>query len=494
MLLIDELRDARAHESRDHRHALVTIALIGVVLRAMYLAQPMRYYEAVTYMYFVRLDWADALSTYTYPNNHLFHTALAKAAASVFGAGPVVLRLPAFLAGAALPVATYVMVRLLYDGRAALMASALIATSGTLVMYSANARGYTIVALAFTLLVIQTVRLMRGAPPREWIAFAVIATLGLWAIPVMLYPLGAVVAWYILNALVDGRTQELRRLWIALGIIAIATAALYAPVIVREGLAAITRNRFVAPMGWYAFLGDLPRTWHQALSSWTLGVPPLFSALLLVAAGIALLRHRLVSRQSVGLPVAVFVWCCWLLVVNHRAPFPRAWLWLLPLVAGLASSGLLVASQRWTASRSWVETRAPILSVALAVGIGVSVAMSRAVARTTDTGTYLDAAAAAQRLSRELRPGDRILASIPSNGPLMYYMHRAGIDLSHLTLDERQARRIVAVVDATEGQRLDEVIARSLARDTTVFGRPEILARFPGSALVIFRRRDVPAT
>jgi 4-amino-4-deoxy-L-arabinose transferase-like glycosyltransferase len=494
VLLIDQLRDAWVQEPPDDRSALVTIALIGVALRAIYLTQPMRYDEAVTYMYFVRLDWADALSTYTYPNNHLFHTALAKAAASVFGAGPAVLRLPAFLAGAALPVATYVMVRLLYDGRAALMASALIATSGTLVMYSANARGYTIVALAFTLLVIQAVRLMRGAPPHEWIAFAVIATLGLWAIPVMLYPLGAVVAWYILNAWVDGRTPELRRLWIALGITAIATAALYAPVIAREGLAAVTRNRFVAPMGWYAFLGDLPRTWYQALSSWTLGVPPLFSAVLLMAAAVALLRHRLVARQSVGLPLATFVWCCWLLVVNHRAPFPRAWLWLLPLMAGLASSGVLVATQAFTTVRSWLETRMPAVSIALAVGIGLSVAMSRAVARTTDTGTYLDAAAAVARLSKELRPGDRILASIPSNAPLMYYMHRAGIDLSHLALDERRAHRIIAVVDGTEGQRLDEVIARSLARDTTVFGRPEILARFPASALVIFRRRDVPAT
>src|SRR5687767_791507 len=131
-------------------------------MRALYLGQPMRYDEAVTYMYFVRLDWADALSTYTYPNNHLFHTALAKAAASVFGPSPAVLRLPAFLAGVVLPLTTYVMVRLLYEGRAALIASALIATSGTLVMYSANARGYTIVALAFTLLVIQAIRLMRA--------------------------------------------------------------------------------------------------------------------------------------------------------------------------------------------------------------------------------------------------------------------------------------------------------------------------------------------
>lgn len=494
MLLIHELRDAWAHESRDHRYALVAIVALGALLRAIHLAQPMRYDEAVTYMYFVRLDWADALSTYTYPNNHLFHTALAKAAASVFGSSPAALRLPAFLAGIVLPLATYVMVRLLYEGRAALVASALIATSGTLVMYSANARGYTIVALAFTLLVIQAIRLMRAPESHGWITFAAIATLGLWAIPVMLYPLGTVVIWFILNALLEGRSRDLRRLWIALTITGIATAALYAPVITREGLAAITRNRFVAPMGWYAFLGELPRTLREALSSWSLGVPPVFSVLLLAAAAVALRRHRLLARQRAGLPLAAFVWCSWLLVVNHRAPFPRTWLWLLPLVAALASCGMLLVLPRWSSAKDWVATRTPILAVAIAVGIGISVAMSRAVVRTTDTGTYHDAAAAVARLAAELQPGDRILAAIPSNAPLMYYMHRAGLSLSHLTLDERDARRIVAVVDAAEGQRLDDVIARSLARDTTTFGPPQVLARFPSSALVLFRRRDVPPT
>ena len=494
MLLIDELRDAWAHEPGDHRTAIVIIALVGVVLRAMYLAQPMRYDESVTYMYFVRLDWADALSTYTYPNNHLLHTALAKAAAALFGPSPVALRLPAFLAGSVLPVATYVMVRLLYDGRAALIASGLIATSGTLVMYSTNARGYSIVVLAFTLLVIQSVRLMRGAAPREWIVLAAIGSLGLWTIPVMLYPLGAVVVWLVLNALIDHRTAELRKLGIALVMTAIVTGAVYAPVISREGVSAITRNRFVAPMGWFEFLGDLPRTWSHALSSWSLGVPPLFSAFLLAAGILALLRHRTFARQSVGLPLAAFVWCSWLLVVNHRAPFPRAWLWLLPIVAALAACGMLAALARWPASASWAQARALTLAIALTIGIGTSVVLSRAVVRTTDTGTFQDAAAAAAHLSRDLRPGDRILASIPSNAPLMYYLHRAGLDPSPLSLDERRARRIIVVVDAAEGQRLDEVIARSMARDTLLFSRPEIMARFPASALVVFRRRDVPAS
>src|SRR5688500_2353889 len=164
-------------------------------MRLLYLAQPMRYDEAVTYMYFVRLPWSEAVSTYTYPNNHVFHTLLAKASVSVFGNSPWALRLPALLAGLLLVPATYAVARAIYGSRAALVAAALVATSGMLVLYSTNARGYSLVALAFLLLLLLAMRLLAGAPTRLWITFAIIAALGLWTIPVMLYPLGTVAVW-----------------------------------------------------------------------------------------------------------------------------------------------------------------------------------------------------------------------------------------------------------------------------------------------------------
>src|SRR5207253_11250661 len=113
-----------------------TIVLaIGAALRVLYLAQPIRYDEAVTYMYFVRLPWAEALSTYTYPNNHLFHTLLAKASVTVFGNSPWALRLPAFFAGVLVVPASYLTIRALYGARAALIAAGLVASSGVLILY-----------------------------------------------------------------------------------------------------------------------------------------------------------------------------------------------------------------------------------------------------------------------------------------------------------------------------------------------------------------------
>lgn len=460
-------------------------------MRALYLAQPMRYDEAVTYMYFVRLPWSEALSTYTYPNNHLFHTLLAKASVTAFGNSPWALRLPAFVAGVLVVPATYAVARAIYGSRPALFAAAIVATSGILVLYATNARGYSLVVLAFLLLVLVAIRLLTGAPTRLWIMFAVIAALGLWTVPVMLYPLGTVAVWFALSALVDGKRADIRRLVIALGVTGALTLLAYAPVIARDGLAAITRNQFVTPSGWFAFFTELPRTLFDALRSWTLGVPALISLALLCLAMLALRRHSAISRFRIGLPLAAFVWCAWLLVVNHRAPFSRVWIWLFPVAACLAAVQLMLVLERRPQTRRLVEERMAVLVVTFAFGIATCVVTSFAVLVSRDTGTYRDAEEAAVLLSRVLQPGDLVVAGIPSNGPLDYYLHKQGVDRPPVAID--RVRRVFVIVDAGEGQTLDRLTQQSSVRDTTRFTAPVVVATLPLSHIYLYQRRNAAA-
>ena len=494
MVLLDEFRDAWQSETRDHRIALTIVLAIAVALRALYLAQPMRYDEAVTYMYFVRLPWAEALSTYTYPNNHLFHTLLAKSSVTLFGVSPWALRIPAFLAGIAVVPAAYVMVRALYGARAAIIAAGLVASSGVLVLYSTNARGYSLVVLAFLLLVLLAVRLREKSENADWLVFAVVAALGLWTVPVMLYPLGCVAGWYALNSLLDDRHGDLRRLGIALSVAGLLTVLLYWPVFSQSGVAAVTRNRFVLPSPWFDFFSELPGTIGEALRSWGLGLPPVLSLLLLAAALFALAIHHRVSALRIGFPLTAFVWSAWLLVVNHRAPFPRTWLWLVPIAAGLAAAGILAALEKLgDRGRRIAHQGVPLLAVILAVACSFSVVTSFAVLLTRDTGSYREAEEATEVLRGFLRPRDRIIAAIPTNGPLEYYLDRAGIDRAQLYFNERQAERAVGVVDYGEGQSLDALMAQSFVRDTTVWGEPVIVAKLAASLIVVFPRKNAPA-
>lgn len=493
MPLLDELRDAWRHAQTDHRRALVLIVAIGCGLRLMYIAQPMRYDEAVTYMYFVRLPWTEALSTYTYPNNHVFHTLLAKASVTLFGNTPWAIRLPAFLAGIAIVPATYAVARALYSDRAALLATAFVAPAGGLILYSTNGRGYTIVVLAFLLLTLIAARLLRGASGSEWIAFVVIAALGLWTIPVMLFPLGAVCVWLALAAIVDGKRELIRPLAISVVASLTLAAVAYSPIIERAGLAAITRNRFVAPRGWYEFFDDLPDTLWDAVTSWSLGLPPLIMFALLACATVALRRHASISAFRVGLPLGAFVWSCWLLVVTHRAPFARVWLWLLPLVASLAGTGVILLLEGRPRAKRLVDERIPLLSVLYAGGAALSVVLSSAVLLSRDTSSFREADDVAAVLSPVLRPGDRILVGFPTNGPLEYYLHKRGVDPGHLTIDANSSHRIFVVVDRSEGQTLEQLVARSPVRDTVAFAPPIRIADLPSSSIFVFQRRDVSA-
>jgi predicted membrane-bound mannosyltransferase len=131
------------------------VLLAGALLiRLLYIRQPIRHDEAYTYLYFAAQPLGSALSDYSVPNNHLFHTLLVKAVTSVLGGSLPAIRLSAFVAGLLIVPAVYLVTRRLGGDRgASLLAMAPAAVWPELVHYSTNARGYSIVALAFLLLI-----------------------------------------------------------------------------------------------------------------------------------------------------------------------------------------------------------------------------------------------------------------------------------------------------------------------------------------------------
>jgi len=153
------------------RVAAVLLGVIALAIRLAHLRQTMRHDEAYTYLHYATAPLATALSDYTYPNNHLFHTLLVWMSTHLFGNSEVAIRLPAFVFGMLVVPATYRLALRFADRGASLIAMALAAVWPALVLYSTNARGYSLITFVFIVMLLvgdqmarQTLGRLDGCP------------------------------------------------------------------------------------------------------------------------------------------------------------------------------------------------------------------------------------------------------------------------------------------------------------------------------------------
>jgi hypothetical protein len=480
-------RDRHAGPDQAELAVVALLTLAGAALRARYLSQPMRYDEAFTYLAYASQPLAKGLARYDYPNNHLFHTLLVHATTTVLGNHPWSIRLPAYTAGVALVPAWWWAVRGMYPGAAGMLTAGLVAGSSPLVEFSTNARGYVLVALDCALLVGVGTALLRRATPLGWAGFAILIALGLWTIPAALFSVGAVTAWLGLETLVRrppcGRARFLLGLALTLVAAGGLTVVLYLPVLRGWGVHAVVGNRFVAPLGRQELFHRLPSsltaTWHLAIRD----APQALVLLLLAGVALGLARHRRLGAQQVPLLPVTLVWCAGLVLVQRVIPFTRVWLFLFPMTFGTAAAGLAVLLPRRGRALG-----APLAAAALLAALAVTTVASRGVLRSPETGTLRAAAPMAAILRDRLGHGDAIVAALPANEPLAYYLDREGIPpdrfMAHPGSGLLRSRRLYVVVDRAEGQTLQGVLATFVPGPIPVPGsRPQELGRWESGSL-----------
>jgi hypothetical protein len=462
-----------AHSDRGAHLILLAIVVLGAGLRLAFLSQPMRYDEAFTYTEYASRPVYVILSKYDLPNNHVFHSLCVHAACGLFGDAPWAVRLPAFLAGLFVIPATYAAARALYDRPTALLSASLVAGSSILIEYSTNARGYTLITLCFLLLVRLGCALLERPSLLGWGLFALVAALGLWTVPTMLFPYGAVVWWLAFTSLRSGPTRTAYgrsfHAWLAgsCALTAVLTAALYAPVLLVSGVGALTANPFVTPTdpgSWTAHLLEMLRaTWSQ----WHRDVPaPLTVVLAITFLATALGAVRPVSR-AVGLAWITVLSSAAVVAVQRVVPYERVWLFAVPLYLIVAAGGLVRLLQLCPTPR----LRAFLGPAAAAVVAGLlawQALDSRAVENSLETGTLREAAEMTAFLKDRLGPQDRIIAWCPSDRALEYYFQRQGVPTRHLVAsvgwrkDEPHwhGERLLAVINKAHGQTLAALAQR----------------------------------
>jgi hypothetical protein len=484
---------AIARESRLHLAALGAVTLVAAVVRLEFLFQPMRYDESVTYVHYASQPWYIALTTYTAPNNHVLHSLAVHASTGLFGGEPWAIRLPALIAGILLVPSAYVLGRVLYGKHAGLVGTGLVAGSSVIVEYSTNARGYTMVALVFVLMLALATRLATSWNLGEWLTLSVLAAIGIFTVPVMVYGLGAVAVWLVLSfPAAERRALATRRLLPFVAVALALSAALYAPLVATSGIGSLVGNQFVEALPWGTFADRLPDALSATWQGWTRDVPLVLEAVLLAGFGIALVAHSRVSRFRWSPAVAALMWIAPVVALQRVVPFERVWLFLLPLFLLTAAAGALFALRPLTARTAHEGRVAAVVAVALALGTSAGAVATQSVAESEDTSTLRDGDRISELIEHRLLPGDKVLVAPPADGILRYQLARRGLDAASLVewqAPGKTARFLVVVKDTPGNYDLDHVLGdpRLAAVDT---GEPRLIRRFGESSVYAVLRQS----
>jgi hypothetical protein len=471
-----------------HLAALALIVCAALALRLIFIGLPIRYDEATTYLEYASKPLPVLLSYYSSPNNHLFHSLLVHISTLFLGNGLLAIRLPALAAGWLIVPATYLLFRLLYDKQTGLMASALTAVCPVLVEFSSNARGYTLVSLFLLFILILLAHLRTKASLAGWFLVVVFSALGLWTVPVMMFPIAVACVWWLFSPPAGQRLLSWRRLkplFLSMVAAALVTTLLYAPVAIGSGWETLLRASGSANRQMLQQV--LPNVLFQP---WTLMCRYLPDYLSIVLLGLLLagfLAHWVLPHRGVWIGFAAIGGSIIVLMIVRTNPYNRVWLFAIPIILGICAVGLT-----WLLRQINVFKRSHnaflVTISALTLILGVFTASSSGIRNSDEGGALRNAEVITKRISKGWRSGDAVLTACPADEPLAYHFKRQGMPVAPvfalLTGGLQNANRIWVVSKQPPGPTLVDLL-KSAGDQVKGFNPPTIIERYPLTTLYL---------
>jgi hypothetical protein len=208
----------------------------------------------------------------------------------------------------------------------------------------------------------------------------------------------------------------------------------------------------VRPVPFDVFTHDLPRLLASTWREWNRDIPGLLTGALVAGFLLALVLHPRCARHRVPLAVAQLAWIAPLLLIQRVVPFERVWLFALPLYFIMGSAGVAFALALLS-ERLRLRHALALLAIAVSLLVGSQVYHCRSVYLSNQSRGI---EALALDLKGRLRPGDRVVVTLRSDAPLMYYMQQKGVPWSYLTAPARD--RMLVVVNEAAGDTVRSVL------------------------------------
>jgi len=400
------------------------------------------------------------VSDYHLPNNHVLLTILIHFATRLLGDQIWAIRLPTIISGVLLVPATFWFAKRLYSLETAFLSATLVAIFPVLIIYSVNARGYIVICL-ITLLMLSLgdyVRVKKNS--FAWIWIVILSALGLFTIPIMLFPFGALYIWLLISwAIGDTHSYDSKftflKYWVVSGIsAAFITVMLYLPIIINNS-DRFFGNGFIAPLEWSVFPETIWVRLRNAWLEWTEFIPPWLVVLGVFGVFGSLIFHKKFSKSKFPLQLAFAIWITVMLVARRPDMLPRFWLFLAAPVLTWAAAGIVEflkmanveVGNKWNLAQTFVG-----LVLALVVIQALLVIPTIPTKWRSNDGM----ANATLYLKNNIRQGDLVTATPARLPALRYYSDYYGIPKGYIR-QTGEFQRAFIIVDGTKLETLDSI-------------------------------------
>jgi len=337
------LKSAVIASFRSEHKFLLMVPVIGSFYYAI--VMPICYDEGLTYLYFTSRSMLASMSYYPEPNNHILNSLLTNITYHLpFGDSEFRLRLPSLLVSLLTWIIAYKLLITYFNKQVALIVTGIGSMIFLVFYYSYQSRGYALVNLFFISAFYNALGIIyKKDSLNNWVWFGVCSILGFYTMPSFLYP------FLTLNLLIlIYNRPNIRRQFVTNAIVTMITVILYLPIVVVNGLNALTNNTYVKSIDRGEVIRKLPEFFSTSLNELTQS-PWYFTVLALLPS----LIYTLVKRQGFNISLfLLFLLSPWVLLAAHAViPFPRTFNYygfILPLLAVIGfTAPLEKISARW---------------------------------------------------------------------------------------------------------------------------------------------------
>ena len=238
------IKEAFVHLFKGLTFPETVVMIVIPLLSAIYFASsiPVSYDEAATYNYFTVKPFYFSMIFYPYPNNHVLHSLFTNLTEYIPFLSPLFsIRIPVLFASLFTWLIAYSFIKKYYNSNTALLIVGLVSAMYMSIYYSFMSRGYAFMVLAFIVCMYATFNIIsKGDRSKDWMFFVISGALGCYAIPSFLYPfatLNVIILFY------NYKNIKKQVIWNMLA--GSLVILLYAPIMIVDGIAALTSNQFV---------------------------------------------------------------------------------------------------------------------------------------------------------------------------------------------------------------------------------------------------------